>query len=80
MLIWALLLLGGDIEKPSMHFLDSVLEHGPIHFLQEIAIDMDSIFRRYSEEILIIRRVMDLAQREPITDHRHAVSFTALRT
>ena len=58
-----------------MHVLETVLEHGSIHFLEQLLIDSDLVLRRNPEEVAIERSMVDLAQGHPVGHHGVAVVF-----
>ena len=60
-------------QSSAMHFLKTVLEHGPIDFVKECAIYFDPVVRRYAQEVGVKGTVVNLAETNPISHRCRAV-------
>ena len=51
-----------------MHLLQAVLEHWAVHFFEQVTVELDPVFRRDGDDVLVVGRVVDLAEAEPVLD------------
>jgi len=73
--IWLLAPLLWCPYIPAFKFLEAVLQHGPIPFFQDIAPHMDKIILVDADEVLIVGRMVYLAERESIVDDGDSFIF-----
>lgn len=55
-----------------MHFLESMLEHRTVLFLQEILVDVHAIVRVDSKEVGVVGRMVDLAHTQSVRNRWYA--------
>ena len=55
-----------------MKALKTMFEHGPVDFFEHGEADLDAVGGIHADDVTIERRVMQLAEREPVRDARLA--------
>ena len=65
----------GKIDLPAVHFLQPVQQHRPVFFSKNRRPHLDHVGRRHRQEVPVVRRMVQLAQREPVRDDRFAVGL-----
>lgn len=59
-------------DRRPVHLLQAVAEHGAIDFVQHLLVDLDTEVRTDAEQELVVRAVVDTAERESVRHHRQA--------
>ena len=62
------LLSSGDMDLGPVHPLQAMLKHGTIDLSENVPPDVDLQVGRYTDNVRVKGRVMDLAERQPIWD------------
>ncbi|WRS30786.1 hypothetical protein U6G28_03610 [Actinomycetaceae bacterium MB13-C1-2] len=61
-----------------VHLLEAVSKHGPINLVQQSRVDMDAIVGVDPHEVLVVRRMLDLANGHAVGGPREP-SFMPVR-
>src|SRR5690606_25150251 len=62
----------GDVYPLTMHALKAVSQHRAVFFRKNVRANLDNSVRPNSDEVSVERRVVDLAEREPVVNLRHS--------
>jgi len=68
--IWQIMTLDRKYQRPSMHLLKAVAEHGTVDFVQQVLVDVDRVLRRDAHKVAIVCGVVDLAETQPVRHDR----------
>ena len=58
--------LPGTMDSGLVNTFQAMLEHRSVLFVEDVAPDLDNAVRTHADEVLVVRGVVELAQREPV--------------